>query len=111
MAGGWQRTTPPRERSSWAWQKARAAALARDGYQCTAMVQPSPTRTGTAHAHRCTAAATEVDHIAGGDDHTLPNLASLCTAHHRVKTQHEAAQARWQHRMRRAPEPHPGLLS
>lgn len=104
--GGWQRSTPPRERSSWAWQQARAAALARDGHQCRA-IEPDP---ATRAAHRCTATATEVDHLEQGDDHSLPNLASLCSYHHRLKTQHEAAQARWKHRMRREPERHPGLL-
>jgi len=54
--------------------------------------------------------ATEVDHIDQTNNHEQNNLISLCAEHHRTKTQHEAAQARWKHREQRTPEKHPGLI-
>lgn len=47
----------------------------------------------------CKRLATEVDHIvrvgAGGQRYAWSNLQSLCTPHHKAKTQAEATAARW----------------
>src|SRR5690242_18022131 len=95
----WQRNTPRKDRSSQAWKQARRRALERDTHQCTALD----------HDVRCTSQAVEVDHIDQSNNHELNNLASLCSHHHKIKTQIEAAQARWRHRQQRTPEKHPGL--
>jgi 5-methylcytosine-specific restriction enzyme A len=96
----WQRNTPHKDRSSWQWQQARQAALTRDKHRCTVVEQDI----------RCTQQALEVDHIDQTNNHELNNLASMCTEHHRIKTQHEAATARWKYREKRTPEKHPGLM-
>ena len=68
-----------------AWEKLRAAALARDLHLCQIC----------GRAGRVTS-ATEVDHItakaAGGAD-TLANVQSVCGPCHREKTKREAAEA------------------
>ena len=46
---------------------------------------------------RCSAPATEVDHIKNNDDHSLENLRGLCHEHHAQKTQSES----WASRARR----------
>lgn len=42
----------------------------------------------------CTQRATEVDHIANGDDHSMTNLQAVCTTCHREKTLREANRGR-----------------
>jgi len=85
------------------WPQRRAAALTRDGYRCTRI---------RADDTRCTETATDVDHIAPGDDHELDNLASLCGWHHQRKSAQEGGQAAWMNRppKRRPVERHPGSL-
>lgn len=83
------------------WKRRRLAVLERDGWRCTRLVD----------GKRCTARATEVDHVHRGDDHRLENLAALCTDCHRVKTQAEAAAGRHRHRMHRELDAHPGLVN
>lgn len=70
------------------WQQRRQHVLetAQGHCQC----QGCPRCTGTP----CTTPATDVDHIARGNDHSLTNLQALCTHCHRTKTAAEAAQAR-----------------
>lgn len=88
------------------WPKIRLRVLRRDGGQCTALTQAGA---------RCDSSATDVDHIQPGDDHSLGNLRSLCSYHHRIKSSQEGAAA---HNARRRAiakrfqrnEQHPGLL-
>lgn len=83
------------------WKKRRAAVAARAGYYCEAIVG----------GERCRALGAECDHITPGDDHSLENLAWLCQAHHKAKTQTEAVAARKAKYSRKRPEePHPGSL-
>ncbi len=88
------------------WPKIRLRVLRRDGGQCTALTEAG---------ERCVSTATDVDHIRPGDDHSMENLRSLCSWHHRQKSSREGAAAA--HARRRAieqrfrrDEAHPGLL-
>jgi 5-methylcytosine-specific restriction endonuclease McrA len=88
------------------WPTIRLRVLRRDAGQCTALDQAGA---------RCVEVATDVDHIKPGDDHSMENLRSLCTWHHRKKSGAEGAAA--QRAKRRAiekkfrrTEQHPGLL-
>lgn len=87
------------------WGKLRAQVLERDGHRCRWPTEQQP---GT----RCGAAATEVDHIKAGDDHSLDNLQALCRWHHQRKSSSEGQQSpnRQTVTMSRPPEQHPGLL-
>ena len=76
------------------WHKIRARILKLDGYRCCWVEA----------GQRCTARATDVDHVVRGDDHRDENLQSLCVPHHRRKTAAEIPRAK------RPPEKHPGLL-
>ncbi|MFB8351005.1 HNH endonuclease [Streptomyces niveus] len=88
------------------WQKIRLRVLRRDGGQCTTLTEAGA---------RCDSSATDVDHIRPGDDHSLGNLRSLCSYHHRIKSSQEGAAAynakrrAIAKRFQRA-EQHPGLL-
>ncbi|GAU67317.1 hypothetical protein SSP35_04_04050 [Streptomyces sp. NBRC 110611] len=85
------------------WPVRRLSVLKRDGFQCVAF----PWDTGA----RCTAPATDVDHILPGDDHDPVNLQALCRWHHARKSSAEGAAARGRRPSRRRPErPHPGQL-
>ena len=77
------------------WDKRRRKVMRRDQRTCQ-LAGP-----------RCTIAATEVDHIAGHDDHALGNLQAVCSTCHATKTGKEA-RARQPNRQRPA-ERHPGL--
>ncbi len=94
-----------RERLPDNWKGIRRRVLIRDGYRCTWLHE----------GVRCEELATDVDHIARGDDHSESNLRSLCDWHHQQKSSSEggaaraAARRRINHRFRRE-EPHPGLL-
>ena len=66
---------PKRAGSTGAWKRARKAALERDGYRCTALIDNV----------QCASLAVEVHHVrsyaTGGSDE-LTNLASVCHEHH-----------------------------
>lgn len=78
------------------WARIRRDILDRDGYRC---------RLGSPV---CTIEATEVDHIARGDDHRESNLQAVCRNCHARKSSFEGAAAKPK-RLRPA-ERHPGLL-
>lgn len=67
------------------WRDRRKLTRDRAGGQCEATLT-----NGT----RCPSPGIECDHIIRGDNHDLTNLAWLCSRHHMVKTQREAAEAR-----------------
>lgn len=91
------RTTP----RPTGWKTLRARALERDEGRCTWLT----------NGERCTAQATDVDHIGDPEDHTLGNLRALCTPHHRRRTALQARAARGElPPRRRPPEQHPGLI-
>ncbi|WJN62543.1 HNH endonuclease [Streptomyces phage phiScoe1] len=88
------------------WPKIRLRVLRRDAGQCTALNQAG---------ERCGEVATDVDHIRPGDDHSMENLRSLCSWHHRKKSGAEGAAAKAARRRAMAKrfdrrEQHPGLL-
>jgi hypothetical protein len=82
------------------WGYLRAVVLSRDHHRCRWVV----------NGVRCMRHATDVDHIGNKHDHRLGNLQALCVPHHRHKTALQGNAARWRYRMRRDPEPHPGLV-
>ncbi|ARF59430.1 HNH endonuclease [Streptomyces gilvosporeus] len=85
------------------WPVRRLSVLKRDGFQCVAVLRD----TGA----RCTASATDVDHIVPGDDHDLANLQALCRWHHARKSSAEGVAAKRRRVSRRRPEGrHPGDL-
>ena len=73
------------------WRSRRARVLDRDGGRCTWIYRVEDQKV------RCSAPATEVDHIKNNDDHSLENLRGLCHEHHAQKTQSES----WASRARR----------
>jgi 5-methylcytosine-specific restriction protein A len=88
------------------WPQIRADRLAIDGYRCT------HTRSDT--GLRCTARATDADHIGNPSDHRIEMLRSKCGWHHRQKTSRDAGHASAQAARTRAAaaQPvHPGLLT
>jgi 5-methylcytosine-specific restriction endonuclease McrA len=96
------RTASSRATGTRAGRALRQATLDRDGHQCTHTL-PDGTR--------CPEAATQADHVVPvhkGGPSVLPNMASLCLPHHKVKIAAEAAGAR--PTARRPVEPHPGLI-
>lgn len=80
------------------WSSRRSTVLRRDSYRCQI------------RADGCSTIATEVDHIARGDNHSLDNLRAVCSQCHRKKTLAEAQEARRKKRaLRFRPEErHPG---
>ena len=62
------------------WPALRQKRFRLDGYQCTA----KDANTGL----RCTGPAEECDHIGDREDHRIEMLRSLCSWHHRLKTDH-----------------------
>lgn len=101
-----RRSTPSRRTTPLppGWQtRIRPPVLERDGHRCTWIEEDSS---------RCTAKATDVDHIGDPTDHSLGNLRSLCGYHHRKRTALQARAARGEAPPRRRPaEPHPGLIT
>lgn len=87
------------------WAQLRKQVFARADHRCE-HVESS--------GQRCTAAATDCDHIKRGNNHALENLQGLCRTHHAQKTQQESRQA-WNKRYiearKRSPEEHPGALT
>ena len=80
------------------WPSLRASVLRRDSYRCQIRLDG------------CSGIATDVDHIARGDNHSLENLRAACSECHKKKTQAEALEARRKKRaLRFRPvERHPG---
>lgn len=72
-------TSTRRRRLPSNWRRIRLAAMQRDQHTCRVCGEP----------------ATEVDHIAAGDDHSMGNLQALCTPCHQAKTKVESAVGRW----------------
>ena len=86
------------------WANIRRQVLKRDTGRCVARMRDGD---------RCPERASEVDHIRDPDDHSLANLQSLCSWHHKIKTQAESAAARRRSprdRRARPAEAHPGLM-
>ena len=90
------------------WPKRRNHVLKRDGYRCTEVQLDGA---------RCTAKATDVDHVIPNDDDSYENLASLCGWHHLRKSSGEGGAAKAAQRRKsaqlvlRQPERHPGMLA
>lgn len=81
------------------WKKRRVKVLERDGYRCRI------------RGPHCTVAATQVDHVKHGDDHSYLNLQACCDACHKAKTAEESQAARGVGAARKRPaENHPGIL-
>ncbi|MBN6777423.1 HNH endonuclease [Pseudoclavibacter alba] len=87
------------------WRATRQRILSRDNYQCTWIER----------GQRCTAKATDVDHIVNrrdGGTHDDTNLRSLCRTHHARKSSAEGGRAerrRSRYRLARPEEKHPGI--
>lgn len=81
---GWQ-SSDRRDRLPSNWSSLRAQTFRRDGFRCTAR---------DAYGQRCDEPAEECDHVVPGDDHSLHNLTSLCTWHHKKKSSKEGAVAK-----------------
>lgn len=102
---GWQSNNPRRNRLPGNWKEIRHQVFRRDGGYCCI-----PLSNGA----RCTNAATQVDHILAGDDHSLSNLQSICDQHHAAKSSSEGAVAynakkKANDKKFRREEKHPGL--
>lgn len=88
------------------WPIIRVRVLKRDGHRCVELVD----------GKRCTAPATDVDHIRPGNDHRDSNLRSLCSWHHNQKSSREGAAAakkardEIKQRFRRQEEPIPAFV-
>lgn len=121
-AGSDRRSTLPPD---WA-TKVRPRILTRDGHRCTWLGDLDPSKDGLPGEYmqavdwnivhllgnRCTARATDVDHIGDPDDHTDTKLRSLCSWHHgrRSSRQGNTARGRLRARLTDPPARHPGLL-
>lgn len=81
------------------WVRLRVMVLERAGYRC------EWTRADT--GARCAEPATDVDHVARGDDHRLSNLQALCGWHHARKSAREGADASHSYGLRRPPRARP----
>ncbi len=93
-----------RDRLPSDWPSLVQRVKKRDGFRCTATLPRS--------GKRCPRKGTDVDHKTPGDDHSLNNLALLCSRHHALKSSAEgraAKQARWSVPLRTEGE-HPGAL-
>jgi hypothetical protein len=84
------------------WERLRKTVLERDGWRCT----------WDEHGARCEERATDVDHIGNNTNHTLENLRSLCSAHHRSRTASQGGRAANEKRkqMMRRTRRHPGAI-
>ncbi len=120
MSGQWlgstrRDTLPPN------WKRGiRPAILKRDGHRCTWLGprdraqdgQPARYLAGNYHdGERCTARATDVDHVGDSLNHADSNLRSLCDSHHKFRSsgQGNVTQQRMRDRRLRPVRPHPGL--
>ena len=79
---GWGAKSGLTYKQSPQWRKIRLDVLKRDGFQCRAI--------NAVTGERCTAKATDIDHI-NGPSNDLNNLVALCGYHHRRKTSSETA--------------------
>lgn len=79
---GWGAKSGLTYQQSPQWRKIRLDVLKAAGFQCMA--------TNAVTNQRCTAKATDVDHI-DGPSNDPSNLAALCAYHHRRKTSAETA--------------------
>ncbi|MFJ9694959.1 HNH endonuclease [Kitasatospora sp. NPDC101183] len=96
-------TSDRRERLPKDWaSRIRPRILRRDGGRCTAVF---------GDGRRCSAPATDVDHIIPGDDHSDDNLRALCGWCHAKKSAHEGGTAAGHRAARttRPKAPHPAL--
>ena len=87
--------------SGWDEQRQAKRVLERDGHRCYL------------RGPDCIGTATQVDHVIPlfkGGSKDDDNVRAICHECHRAKVKRETAQARNRYRMRREPEPHPGLL-
>lgn len=84
------------------WERLRQACFKRDGYRCTWIDD----------GMRCTAPATDCDHVGDRNDHSLKNLRSLCSEHHLKRTSKQAYEAKMAiKKLGRLPEePQPGVI-
>ena len=88
------------------WSMLRVHVLKRDGYRCQFRDAGG----------FCVRAATEVDHIHRGDDHSPSNLQALCSYHHGKKSAQEGSDAariarrKKASKFRRTEEKHPSLM-
>lgn len=80
----WEGSTR-RQRLPGNWELIKRRIKRRDGYRCTWVDEDG---------QRCTALATDVDHIVRGDDHSDANLRALCGPHHASKSGQEGNAAR-----------------
>lgn len=99
---GWTKHTSPRKAELPPdWDQIRAEVLERAEHQCEAIE----------HDQRCTATATDADHIDRLGPHEMWNLQALCHPCHMRKTQADGVKQRKANiaRARRKPIRHPGL--
>ena len=91
-------TSDRRARLPQNWAVLRSSILRRDNYRCRI------------NARGCSGIATEVDHIARGDNHSPENLRAACSSCHKKKTLAEAQEASKRKREARfrPKERHPG---
>lgn len=87
-------TSDRRKRLPKDWEsRIRPRILRRDGGRCTAVFTDG---------RRCSARATDVDHIIPGDDHSDDNLRALCGWCHKTKSSSEGGMAAGQRAARQA---------
>jgi 5-methylcytosine-specific restriction protein A len=95
---GWENSTR-KHRLPRNWHRLRAIVLRDANHQCEVVT----------NGIRCTNAATEVDHIIPGDDHSRENLRAICEEHHKPKSSREGNAARTKKYGKRV-EDHPGYI-
>lgn len=78
----WRGSRRKRELSS-EFERLRPVVLAEAGFRCQRLVL----------GERCTARATDVDHIVAGGLDVLDNLEALCSRHHDMKSGSEGARS------------------
>lgn len=99
--GSWRSSPLPPD-----WRQIRQRVFERDNHRCVWLNDDGS---------QCLGRASECDHIGSESDHSMQNLRSLCTGHHRSKSAREAnaaATARRREirgRLRRPEERHPGM--
>ena len=79
-AGSYRRARLPRD-----WNTRRLIVMKRDNNTC----------------YQCGQTATDVDHLVAGDDHSLGNLAAICSNCHKQKTSNEGHTAKAGNKIKR----------